>query len=214
MKKRKINKVLSIEPKTIKGKTCYCIKLNDGVVYNLHQDVLINYPISTGCQLNDNDLKEILSTNVKYKIKDSALNLLAYRMRSKKELYDRLIDKGYIGEDIQNTISGLEEKGWIDDWKFGIAYASDQINKNALGPIAMKYKLKPFLDSEELTNEIILAAYSKINIKDVIKKLLLKFEKDRIALDNKLKNKIINKLRRKGHYWDDINEVIQEYVSS
>ena len=214
MKKRKINKVLSIEPKTIKGKTCYCIKLNDGVVYNLHQDVLINYPISTGCQLNENDLKEILSTNVKYKIKDSALNLLAYRMRSKKELYDRLIDKGYIGEDIQNTISGLEEKGWIDDRKFGLAYASDQINKNALGPIAMKYKLKPFLDSEELTNEIILAAYSKINIKDVIKKLVSKFEKDKIALDNKLKNKIINKLRRKGHYWDDINEVIQEYVSS
>ncbi len=85
---------------------------------------------------------------------------------------------------------------------------------NALGPIAMKYKLKPFLDSEELTNEIILAAYSKINIKDVIKKLVSKFEKNKIALDNKLKNEIINKLRRKGHYWDDINEVIQEYVSS
>ena len=64
MKKRKINKVLSIEPKTIKGKTRYCIKLNDGMVYNLHQDILLNYPISTGYQLNDNNLKEILSTNL------------------------------------------------------------------------------------------------------------------------------------------------------
>ena len=214
MKKRKINKVLSIEPKTIKGKTRYCIKLNDGMVYNLHPDILLNYPISTGYQLNDNDLKEILSTNLKYKIKDSALYLLSYRMRSKKELYDRLIDKGYKSEDIRNTINDLEKKGWIDDRKFGLAYASDQINKNALGPIAMKYKLKPFFDSEELTNEIIATVYSKINIKHVIQKIFTKFEKNRLALDNKLKNKIVNKLRRKGHYWDDINEAIQEYISS
>ena len=214
MKKRKINKVVSIEPKTIRGKTCYCIKLNDGMIYNLHQDVLLNYPISTGYQLNENDLKEILSTNLKYEIKDSALNLLSYRMRSKKELHDRLIDKGYKSADIRNTINGLEEKGWIDDRKFGLTYASDQINKNALGPIAMKYKLKPFFDSEELTNEIILTVYSKINIKHVIQKVVAKFEKNRLALDNQLKNKIVNKLRRKGHYWEDINEAIQEYISS
>jgi len=214
MKKRKINKVLSIEPKTIKGKTRYCIKLNDGMVYSLHPDILLNYPISTGYQLNDNNLKEILYTNLKYKIKDSALYLLSYRMRSKKELYDRLIDKGYKSEDIRNTINGLEKKGWIDDRKFGLAYASDQINKNALGPIAMKYKLKPFFDSEELTNEIISTVYSKINIKHVIQKVVTKFEKNRLALDNQLKNKIVNKLRRKGHYWEDINEAIQEYISS
>ena len=42
---------------------------------------------------------------------------------------------------------------WIDDRKFGLAYANDQINKNHLGPIALKYKLKPYLDSEELTND-------------------------------------------------------------
>jgi len=125
-----------------------------------------------------------------------------------------LIDKGYKSEDIRNTINGLEKKGWIDDRKFGLAYASDQINKNALGPIAMKYKLKPFFDSEELTNEIISTVYSKINIKHVIQKVVTKFEKNRLALDNQLKNKIVNKLRRKGHYWEDINEAIQEYISS
>ena len=60
MKKRKINKVLSIELKTIKGKTYYHIHLNDGSVYLLHQDVLINHSISTGYQFDDNELKEIL----------------------------------------------------------------------------------------------------------------------------------------------------------
>ena len=214
MKKRKINKVLSIELKTINGKTYYHIHLNDGSVYLLHQDVLINYSISTGYQFDDNELKEILSTNLKYKIKDSALSLLSYRMRSKKELYDRLIDKGFKSGDIQNLISDFEKKGWIDDQKFGLAYANDQINKNHLGPIALKYKLKPYLDSEELTNEILLKVFSKINIKHVIQKVVKKFEKDRLILDQKLKNRIINRLRRKGHYWDDINEVIQEYVSS
>ena len=66
-------------------------------------------------------------------------------MRSKKELYEKLLAKNYSSNNIELVLIDFEKNGWINDELFGLAFSKDQINQNALGPIALKYKfLDPF----------------------------------------------------------------------
>ena len=131
--------------------------------------------------------------------------LLNYRMRSKKELRLRLIKKGYSRNMIDEAINELEKKGWINDEKFGLAFSRDQISRNKIGPIALKYKLREFLDSIDLINQISTKIYSEIEIESIILQLLQKYTPGNINSDEKLRRKLINKLKRKGHYWQDID---------
>ena len=138
--------------------------------------------------------------------------LLNYRMRSKKELRLRLIKKGYKKDIIDQAINELEEKRWIDDEKFGLAFSRDQISRNKIGPIALKYKLREFLDSIDLINQISTKIYSEIEIDNIILQVLQKYTPDNINSDEKLKRKLINKLKRKGHYWQDIDGALTNYL--
>ena len=138
--------------------------------------------------------------------------LLNYRMRSKKELRLRLIKKGYKKDIIDQAINELEEKSWIDDEKFGLAFSRDQISRNKIGPIALKYKLREFLDSIDLINQISTKIYSEIEIDNIILQVLQKYTPDNINSDEKLKRKLINKLKRKGHYWQDIERALTKYL--
>ena len=205
-------KILSISLKE-KKKNRYVITLSNNNTFEVSEDVLIDKSLYLNKEIYKADLDKILLSESFSGIRESALVFLSYRMRSKKELYQKLVKKGYKNDMILETISDFEKKGWLDDEKFGLAYSREQINRNSLGPIALKYKLKQFLDSEELIQQISSAIYSEIEIEEIIKKVLLRYKASVIADDERLKRKLINKLKRKGHYWQDIDSVLNNYLS-
>ena len=205
-------KILSISLKE-KKKNRYVITLSNNNTFEVSEDVLIDKSLYLNKEIYKADLDKILLSESFSGIRESALVFLSYRMRSKKELYQKLVKKGYKNDMVLETISDFEKKSWLDDEKFGLAYSREQINRNSLGPIALKYKLKQFLDSEELIQQISSAIYSEIETEEIIKKVLLRYKASVIADDERLKRKLINKLKRKGHYWQDIDSVLNNYLS-
>ena len=131
--------------------------------------------------LKDN-LEDLLSKQEYQNIKNAGLALLSYRMRGKKELYKKLLAKNYDLTNIELVLIDFEKNGWINDEEFGLAFSKDQINQNSIGPIALKYKLKKYISSDDIRENHI------------------------------LRQKIINKLKRKGHYWQDINDSVNKYI--
>ena len=111
------------------------------------------------------------------------------------------------------VIEDLEDKGWVDDEKFCLAFGKDQINKNKIGPIALKYKLKEHIDSLNLIEKLSDRIYSEINIENIIMQILAKYPPEKIKKEDDLKRKIINKLKRKGHYWQDIEGTLNKYLN-
>ena len=93
-----------------------------------------------------------------------------------------------------------------------MAFSKDQINQNSLGPIALKYKLKKYISSDDVISNILYSIYSEIEIKSIIFKILKKYSSDDVRENHILREKIINKLKRKGHYWQDINDSINNYI--
>ncbi len=59
---------------------------------------------------------------------ESALRLLIYRERSRKELKDRLAEKKYSSEAVSATIEKLERLDLLDDEKFARLWVNSRIN--------------------------------------------------------------------------------------
>ena len=205
------SKILSISLKE-KKKNTYLVTTTSGDRFEISEDVLIANSLHKNKKIAETELNKILFSEKYFRVKEAALVLLNYRMRSKKELRLRLIKKGYSSNMIDEAINELEKKGWIDDEKFGLAFSKDQISRNKIGPIALKYKLREFLDSIDLINQISTKIYSEIEIESIILQLLQKYTPSNINSDEKLRRRLINKLKRKGHYWQDIDEAINKYL--
>ena len=205
------SKILSISLKE-KKKNRYIVTTTSGDRFEVSEDALIASSLHKNKEIAETELNKILISENYFRVKEAALVLLNYRMRSKKELRLRLIKKGYSKDIIDKVINELEKKNWIDDEKFGLAFSRDQINRNKIGPIALKYKLREFLDSIDLISQISTIIYSEIKIEDIILQLLQKYSPDNIKSDEKLRRKLINKLKRKGHYWQDIDGALTKYL--
>ena len=210
-KKSKVIKVDSIYPKK-RNKELFLLKLSNGSIYEISKDVLISCSLKQGQDIEKSFLDDILEKQEYSNTKNAALSLLNYRMRSQKELYSKLMQKGYPSTTVISVISKLEKKGWINDYEFGLAFSKDQINRNSIGPISLKYKLKEYIDSDELISVIIESVYADIKIDGIIYNVLKRFEPSKIKNDNTLREKLINKLKRKGHYWQDIDESINNFI--
>lgn len=61
---------------------------------------------------NSNDLQQALNY---------AKRLLKFRARSKKELEERLMQKGFLQQIVQSTVEELEKSGLINDEKIRIS---------------------------------------------------------------------------------------------
>ena len=63
-----------------------------------------------------------------------------------------------------------------------------------------------------MISKILFTIYSEIEIQTVIFKILKKYTSNDIRENHILREKIINKLKRKGHYWQDINDSVNKYI--
>ena len=210
-KKNKVIKVESIYPKK-KNKELFFLKLSNGSMYEISKDVLISSSLRQGQNIEKSFLDDVLEKQQHSDIKSAALSLLSYRMRSQKELYSKLMQKGYPSSPVKSVISKFEKKGWLNDHEFGLAFSKDQINRNSIGPISLKYKLKEYIDSDELISVIVKSVYADMKVDGIIYNVLKRFEPSKIKNDNNLRQKLINKLKRKGHYWQDIDESINNFI--
>ena len=205
MKKRKIVDI-QIQSRRKNRRTIF---LDDGSVFGVSEDVFFTVPIHIGDTISDQALDDILKAESKVKIYDSAVNLLSYRMRSKSELRNRLIRKKYHKGEISDVIKNLEIKGYLDDEKFAIAFAKDKVNNRLIGPIALRFELSAHELEVQLIDKTINSIYNIYPPKDIIKRLINKWKLiDSINESSTVKNKIINRLKNKGFYWDDIQDVI------
>ncbi|MEC9274483.1 MAG: regulatory protein RecX [Candidatus Neomarinimicrobiota bacterium] len=208
MKKRKVVDI-QVQKRRKNRRNIY---LDDGSVFGVSEDVFISIPIHIGDTISDQVFNDILESDSKSKIYNSAISLLSYRMRSKSELKDRLIRKNYNEDSIMDVINNLELKGYLDDEKFAYAFAKEKVKNKLIGPAALKFEMSSHKLDLELIDRTINSIYDMFPQKMIINRLITKWKvKDSIGKDPKIKSKIINRLKNKGFYWDDIQSAINAF---
>ncbi len=207
MSKRKI---IDIKPQ-VRNPQRKTIIFDDGSVFGISEDVFISHNFTIGSEINDDSFNNIVNEELKVKVYNSALRLLGYRMRSCAEMKQRLVEKKYPINIIEEVIDKLLKVGYLNDNEFANAFARDKVRSKKLGQMALRVEFIPHKIESDILEKAINIVYKQYPISDLIKQLL---DKKKIQfgtkLDQKTKKRMQNLLGRKGFNWDEISLVFTE----
>jgi len=184
------------------------IIFDDGTFIGISEEVLLSNPVHPGDELTPNKLKQLTNSEQKQKLRNSALNLLSFRMRSLSELKQRLLKKGYDVQDIEPLLEEFDAKNILNDSEFALAFSRDKIRSKGIGPSILRVELSNHHLPQNLVEDTVNRMYTEFPIDTLLGNHLKKKKICRNSqLQGREKSRIVNFLKRKGFSWDDISRV-------
>jgi len=138
-----------------------------------------------------------------------ALRLLSYRSRSRKELSERLKEKGFASKEIVGAIDFLEGAGLIKDKALAESLIQDAIEKKYLG----RCGIKRLLQCRGIEKEIIDETLSSLT-NDIEEDVALRFVEKKLKTMKTYPEEVIRQrlwvmLHRRGFSADMINSAVK-----
>lgn len=187
------------------------IYINDKFALGTHRDIIYKFHIEEGKIIDKDFFEGIIKSEEQKKANDYAVNLLSYRPRSQKEIEDKMKQKGYDREVIDEAIKWLIGYNLINDKDFAKEYILSKSKK--YGSKRMKIELSRKGVDEEIINEIINEEidYDKeysIAL-ECAKKKLKAYEGDE---RNTIYRKLASYLQRRGFSYDIISKILRDLL--
>lgn len=166
---------------------------------------LLEQRVDVGSELDDEDLRELISLSDENRAKEKALRLISYRSHSKKELTDK-IRRTATDEAAQKAADRMEELGLVNDEDFARRYAEQLLTIKHMSKRAAAMELQ----RKGIDRDMIEETLGKIEVdpREQITEFLSKKYKN--LDDEKIKRRAIAALRRLGYGWEDIRGVLDE----
>ena len=117
-----------------KNKNRCSVFLDDEYAFGIDQELIYQYDLKKGRLLSDTDIEQILYQEEKKKAKNRALNFLAYRDRSEKEISDKLRTIGY----------DAQVSEWVIDELKRLRCFNRKLSRFHKAPLFMNYVLSFF----------------------------------------------------------------------
>lgn len=134
---------------------------------------------------------------------------IGFKLRSEKEVRDKLKSEEYSDDIIERVISSMLKYGYINDKNYAVLYAKDCKNLKKWG----QQRIKAELINKGISSANIEYALSEVGMEDVdeiIEKLLEKRIKN-TPIDLKEKQKHFAYLLRRGFNSEDIKRILAKY---
>ncbi|WCF11663.1 RecX family transcriptional regulator (plasmid) [Paenibacillus thiaminolyticus] len=198
-------KITNIEQQK-RNRSRFSIYLDGSFAFGVAEDVIMRHreKLKIGSQIDAKFIDEVLNAEEMQKTFDSAVTLLSYRLRSEKELINRLRQKGFEENRIAKTIAKLKSYGYINDESFARSLAKDKQNIKKLGFRGVKYELKQKGVNQDIIQEIENDLYDEE--RELEQAIFLCEKKLRVLGENlespKIKQKMLQFLIRKGYSFE------------
>lgn len=165
--------------------------------------------LKIGTELTQQRYDYIIDNAVYAKAYQKADRYIGFKMRTEKEVRNKLIEEGYSDEVTERVIASMLKYKYIDDMSYAIMYAKDCRKLKKWGPERIKAELyKKGVNPEYIENA--LSESDTEDTTEIIETLLEKRIRN-TPIDLKEKQKHINFLLRRGFKYDDIKNVIEKY---
>ncbi|QQK07580.1 regulatory protein RecX [Miniphocaeibacter halophilus] len=164
-----------------------------------------------GKELSSDDLKQLIEYDNFTNLLSISINFISYRIRTEKEIVNRLKKEKATEVEIENIVSYLKNLNMIDDLSFTKVFYNNKSQVNKWSSKKIKYELYLKGISNEVFDNVIEDTYETDfnNAVHIIKK---KYNIWKNKYDKyKLKNKIYSTLSQKGFSYDIITAVIEEF---
>lgn len=176
----------------------YKVYLEDDSTLELYEDTILKYNLLITKEINDSSLEDIEKDNYKLDAYYISLKYLDIRPRSKKEINDYLIKKGFDNLVIVDVITKLEKQGYLNDLAFGRMFLNNKLITTSNGPLKIRRDLVSHNLSSEDIDTILKEYTDDIQIEKINKHINRIVKSNRNKGNVYLKRKIYTELNNEG----------------
>lgn len=145
------------------------------------------------------------------KAKSVAFRLLSYRMRSSKEIADKLKEKGVPRDTIHTVIRDLKRINYLDDYKFAKEFVESRLIHNPKGRTLLRYELSQKGVESKIIDAVIEEKISTAKEEKTARLLAEKvWQKKKNIEINKRKAQTYNYLARRGFPVSLVTKILGE----
>lgn len=158
-----------------------------------------------GMTVTESELDELKVSIGIRRAYNKAVDLLSRRDHSKKELIEKLKQKGH-GEYALNAVEKLENYGYIDDRRFAFIYAEELIRLKSYGKKRVEQELyRKGVDRDIISEVISGCEFPCERLTELIERKYYRY-----LCDEKGVNKTVNALLRLGYSYCEIRDAVKE----
>lgn len=183
----------------------------------LHKDILYQSGLRKGDEVSSDRFSFLNNQETLYLIKQKAFRLLQRRIHTSRELYIKLRQKFSDDLLIKNCLSELQQKGFINDREFALAFISEKQKSKKWSKAKLKSELIKRGVSNEIISEVLNQTFDTERETESAKELAQKKLSQIIKKENdkrKLSQKIMMYLQSKGYDYEMSSEVVRKILKS
>jgi len=198
-----------------KNKERFNVFIDGQFACGISGDTLIKFGLSANDKITDETLNEIKNFDEYLYSKKISFDFLSYRIRSEKEIRDKLKLKEISPGTIERTVEHLKELKLLDDEEFAKQLVREKLSSKPVGKAVLKQKLYQKGIPADITERILEESFNDTNEKEFVKEIFNKYFNRVKGLDiMKQRKKMFDYLARKGFDFELIKEVINENIQS
>lgn len=184
----------------------YYLDLEDGTSLKVNVNLIADYSLYTGRDLSDEELESLKEASVSNELKMRALRMTGARAMSRKEVTDRLTQKGADADSAEETADWLENLGIVNDGEYAGMIARHYSAKGyGIG------KVKNELYRRGVPKEYWDTALEEISGTDESVDKIISLKLKNGDTDPKTIKKLTASLLRRGFTWDEVRRGLERY---
>ena len=146
-----ITRIQPLRPRGLK----VLIHTDCGEPFEVTLEALERNRLGVGDSLPEDRRHHLLNNDADVRVRDSALNLLSYRMRTRSELKRRLRQKDFRPDRIDLCLDQLEAKGLLNDEATAAAFVRDRLRHRPRGRARLSSELRAKGLNADLAHRVI-----------------------------------------------------------
>ena len=184
-------------------------QLEDGTLLTIGEGEVVSFGLGTGVELDAETLEALTAAARLTRVKEKALELLAARPMSRKELVDKLTARPRNRE--KEPLCGADTAGQAADWLKGLGYPNDKVYARMVGEHCAARGYGSARAREELRRRGVPREHWDTALEgmddpaEAIDAFLRKKLRWAELSDPKVRKRLSDALARRGFRWEDIS---------
>ncbi len=138
-----------------KNKNRFNIYIDEVFAFGISGELIYKEHLKKGLVVDEEKLRKIANEENKLKCRESALRIIERSYKTENEIKNKLLEKGYGIEEVNESVNFLKEYKFIDDRNYVKLFIKDRLRNQGKQKIKYSLKLKGISDEiidEEISN--------------------------------------------------------------